>query len=220
MLSAACSYWSVGATPVPIPNTVVKPYSADGTPFERTRESRPSPAPHWAAQIFGRPFLFVGKATEQAGGVSSNRCQLFSLRRPDFTRERPSASRHSNATEASPGVVSRQLISTLLTPPARSVAVNLERCPTQHKRASFRDAQSRDRHGRRETERRKIDAAQSHRRPEAEHHQPEAPVHSRPRRRDLYGRRLADGDPRHAGTSQSRLPAAASDARDGSARAG
>ena len=27
--------WSVGATPVPIPNTVVKPYSADGTPIER-----------------------------------------------------------------------------------------------------------------------------------------------------------------------------------------
>src|SRR5471032_195728 len=36
---------SIGATPVPIPNTVVKPYSADGTPSERTRESRPSPAP-------------------------------------------------------------------------------------------------------------------------------------------------------------------------------
>src|SRR5438128_1178608 len=36
--------WSAGATPVPIPNTVVKPCSADGTPFERTRESRPSPA--------------------------------------------------------------------------------------------------------------------------------------------------------------------------------
>src|SRR5687768_7026792 len=36
---------SVGATPVPIPNTAVKPYSADGTPPERARESRPSPAP-------------------------------------------------------------------------------------------------------------------------------------------------------------------------------
>jgi GTP-binding protein Era len=36
---------SVGATPVPIPNTVVKPYSADGTPPERARESRPLPAP-------------------------------------------------------------------------------------------------------------------------------------------------------------------------------
>src|SRR4029078_2583449 len=29
---------SAGATPVPIPNTAVKPCSADGTPFERTRE--------------------------------------------------------------------------------------------------------------------------------------------------------------------------------------
>src|SRR3954464_7090521 len=36
---------SVGATPVPIPNTVVKPDSADGTPVARPRESRPSPAP-------------------------------------------------------------------------------------------------------------------------------------------------------------------------------
>src|SRR3954452_21496817 len=36
---------SVGATLVPIPNTIVKPYSADGTPPERARESRPSPAP-------------------------------------------------------------------------------------------------------------------------------------------------------------------------------
>ena len=36
---------SVGATLVPIPNTIVKPYSADGTPTERSRESRPSPAP-------------------------------------------------------------------------------------------------------------------------------------------------------------------------------
>src|ERR1700731_1414932 len=36
---------SVGATLVPIPNTIVKPYSADGTPIERSRESRPSPAP-------------------------------------------------------------------------------------------------------------------------------------------------------------------------------
>ena len=35
---------SVGATLVPIPNTIVKPYSADGTPVERPRESRPSPA--------------------------------------------------------------------------------------------------------------------------------------------------------------------------------
>src|SRR5215831_20346710 len=35
---------SVGATLVPIPNTIVKPYSADGTPLERARESRPSPA--------------------------------------------------------------------------------------------------------------------------------------------------------------------------------
>src|SRR5262249_15467701 len=34
-----------GATLVPIPNTIVKPYSADGTPLERARESRPSPAP-------------------------------------------------------------------------------------------------------------------------------------------------------------------------------
>jgi hypothetical protein len=38
---------SVGATPVPIPNTVVKPYSADGTPLERARESRPPPASHF-----------------------------------------------------------------------------------------------------------------------------------------------------------------------------
>src|SRR3954467_7370515 len=37
---------SVGATLVPIPNTIVKPYSADGTPLARARESRPSPAPH------------------------------------------------------------------------------------------------------------------------------------------------------------------------------
>src|SRR5688572_15002915 len=36
--------WSVRATPVPIPNTVVKPCSADGTPIERSRESRPPPA--------------------------------------------------------------------------------------------------------------------------------------------------------------------------------
>jgi GTPase len=36
---------SVGATLVPIPNTIVKPYSADGTPLARARESRPSPAP-------------------------------------------------------------------------------------------------------------------------------------------------------------------------------
>src|SRR3954454_23783165 len=36
---------SVRATPVPIPNTVVKPDSANGTPVARPRESRPSPAP-------------------------------------------------------------------------------------------------------------------------------------------------------------------------------
>src|SRR5687767_6062878 len=35
---------SAGATPVPIPNTAVKPCSADGTPPVRARESRPSPA--------------------------------------------------------------------------------------------------------------------------------------------------------------------------------
>src|SRR6185503_17425951 len=43
--------WSVGATPVPIPNTAVKPCSADGTPLERARESRPSPAPHSRAPV-------------------------------------------------------------------------------------------------------------------------------------------------------------------------
>src|SRR5438552_17909246 len=32
------------ATPVPIPNTVVKPVSADGTATARSRESRPPPA--------------------------------------------------------------------------------------------------------------------------------------------------------------------------------
>src|SRR3954451_24833020 len=37
---------SVRATPVPIPNTVVKPDSANGTPVARPRESRPLPAPH------------------------------------------------------------------------------------------------------------------------------------------------------------------------------
>ena len=36
---------SAGATLVPIPNTIVKPCSADGTPIERSRESRPLPAP-------------------------------------------------------------------------------------------------------------------------------------------------------------------------------
>ena len=33
------------ATPVPIPNTVVKPVSADGTAIVRSWESRPLPAP-------------------------------------------------------------------------------------------------------------------------------------------------------------------------------
>src|SRR5207244_5511764 len=42
---------SVGATPVPIPNTVVKPDSADGTPVARPRESRPSPAPHFKRPV-------------------------------------------------------------------------------------------------------------------------------------------------------------------------
>ena len=44
-LSRIAGDQSVGATLVPIPNTIVKPYSADGTPLERARESRPSPAP-------------------------------------------------------------------------------------------------------------------------------------------------------------------------------
>lgn len=43
--------WSVGATLVPIPNTIVKTYSADGTPPERARESRPSPAPLRTPQV-------------------------------------------------------------------------------------------------------------------------------------------------------------------------
>src|SRR5205823_7443934 len=42
---------SVGATPVPIPNTVVKPDSADGTPVARPRESRPSPAPQFKGSV-------------------------------------------------------------------------------------------------------------------------------------------------------------------------
>src|SRR3954452_18879848 len=51
---------SVGATLVPIPNTIVKPYSADGTPLARARESRPSPAPLRPPQILtdlGRSFF-------------------------------------------------------------------------------------------------------------------------------------------------------------------
>src|SRR5215208_2652483 len=52
---------SAGATLVPIPNTTVKPCSADGTPPERARESRPSPAP-FGDQVtvirHGRPGLF------------------------------------------------------------------------------------------------------------------------------------------------------------------
>src|SRR5581483_2784236 len=55
---------SVGATLVPIPNTIVKPYSADGTPLERARESRPSPAPRGAnenARACARAFSFAVK---------------------------------------------------------------------------------------------------------------------------------------------------------------
>src|SRR5947209_12316391 len=36
--------WRDRATPVPIPNTVVKPVSADGTAIARSWESRPLPA--------------------------------------------------------------------------------------------------------------------------------------------------------------------------------
>src|SRR5206468_12781912 len=51
---------SVGATPVPIPNTVVKPYSADGTPLERARESRPPPASQYErpSRYTRGPFAF------------------------------------------------------------------------------------------------------------------------------------------------------------------
>jgi hypothetical protein len=35
---------SVGETPVPIPNTAVKPYSVDGTAWETVWESRSLPA--------------------------------------------------------------------------------------------------------------------------------------------------------------------------------
>src|SRR5688572_23027709 len=69
--------WSVRATPVPIPNTVVKPYSADGTPSERTRESRPSPAPHQKrliATAMGR-FVFPPLAVRRHTGPPTHRAR-------------------------------------------------------------------------------------------------------------------------------------------------
>ena len=53
--------YSGGATPVPIPNTVVKPSSADGTDLGTDRESKSLPA------------FFLNKA-RIAGGTPSDTC--------------------------------------------------------------------------------------------------------------------------------------------------
>ena len=72
----------------------------------------------------------------------------------------------------------------LLAPPARPVtdpALTRSACPSpMHTRWN--------RHRRRKTERRKVHAPQPHRRPEARHHQPQAAVHARSRRRHPHHR--------------------------------
>src|SRR5260370_19499169 len=50
---------SEGVTPVPIPNTAVKPFSADGTvPVGGTREADTARNPHWADPQDAAPFPF------------------------------------------------------------------------------------------------------------------------------------------------------------------
>ena len=51
---------TVGATPLPIPNRVVKPYRANGTVLATVRESRSSPG-----------FLFVRNPAEYRSGAET-----------------------------------------------------------------------------------------------------------------------------------------------------
>src|SRR5690606_40014182 len=90
---------SVGATPVPIPNTVVKPYSADGTPPVRARESRPSPAPSKkeiprvsGGLLFWVSGIRVGgtlrRQLRTAGQLGYRAARTMCLTRPDDRRMR------------------------------------------------------------------------------------------------------------------------------------
>ena len=101
---------SVGATLVPIPNTIVKPYSADGTPIERARESRPSPAP------------FHNAPATTAGALCFKRCTQRPKtedRRPK-TEDRPTLSGGRRSGTRSPD-----------RPPALRVPDHQTRCATR-----------------------------------------------------------------------------------------
>ena len=58
--------YSIGETPVPIPNTEVKPYCADGTALETGWESRSLPG-------------IIHKTPELISGVLSFRCKKMNL---------------------------------------------------------------------------------------------------------------------------------------------
>ena len=62
--------YSEGETPVPIPNTVVKPLSADGTAWEAAWESRT--LPRLNLKPAGNSGFFFGPST---GGDSNSACE-------------------------------------------------------------------------------------------------------------------------------------------------
>jgi hypothetical protein len=68
--------YSEGETPVPIPNTEVKPFSADGTAWEAARESRTLPkfiqskAPWFSKGLFVSVFLNSCNRPPAAGQIS------------------------------------------------------------------------------------------------------------------------------------------------------
>src|SRR5688572_107565 len=85
-----CALPISGATPVPIPNTAVKPCSADGTPPERARESRPSPAslgktPDRFTTVRGFFFWGTGNGDQGTGKVQAREGERVQANRDSGT---------------------------------------------------------------------------------------------------------------------------------------